>query len=250
MTDAIIDSKKLYELNQFVKNNPYYYDLVDHHFISHDGQSDILISSSTFKIEGAPTKNRYIFIEDGKALFKFLGEHKKGKEVDVAENVKAPKRVVSDMFLTKNGFECDMDVFPVSFSNTVDLPLISNENTAKLNNIDCKKSKLFYENDLLIERGVNMTDILEIIVNKKKLVQNMFVFMELIGNDIHLYESKLGLTLKNKTLICLDNFSALKTKKNDKEEYLHFHIGKSRLYVSYGNSEYDFIYKFYLHDLH
>jgi hypothetical protein len=243
MTYAIVDTKKLYEINQFLKNHPYYYDLKDHHFVSHDNQSDIMVSNGVFKIEGLQVKKRFLYIEDGKALFKFLGEHKKGEG-------RGKAAVIPEMRLTSKGFECKGEVFPVEFRDKVNLELLSNEPLSQLKQLDCVKASLHYENDLLKEGNITMNDIIDVIAHKKTQVDNLFIFMEIIGKEIHLYESKFKLTLQNKTLICLDNFNPLKNKKGETEEYLHMYIGKNRLYISYGNSEYDFIYKFHIHDLH
>jgi hypothetical protein len=244
MKPILIDSKKLYEVNQYVKNNPYYFDLVEQTIISNDGQSDILISCDSFKIEVEDEMPRYIFIEDGKKLYTFLSLHK--KQLIGADN----KKYVPDMYLNERGFTCNGEEFPVKFTGKIDMSLLSDEPTSSLKELDCKKANLYYDGDIVKEGDIVMNDIIEIVDLKKQLVQNLFVFMEIIDGDIHLHETKLGLSLENKTLICLHNFEKLKNKKTETEEYMQLHVGMNRLYVSYGNSEYDFIYKFHLHDLH
>lgn len=245
MNHTTIDTKKLYEVNQFLKKNPYYYDMVDHQFISHDGQSDMIVSSAELKIENPGSALRYLVIDDGGLLYHFLTLAKK-----LIDKGDGSKKAAAPCVLTKVGFECNGQLLRVRFSDKLDLPMISCEPKATLKTLDGKKASLYYEKDMIKDGDIVMNDIIEIIVAKTTFVDNKFLFLELIGSEIHLYESKLALSLDHKTLICLNNFAPLKAKKGTTGEYMTLHIGKSKLFVSYGNSQYDFVYKFHLHDLH
>jgi hypothetical protein len=265
MTQESFTAKKLYEVNQYVKNHPYYFDMVDQHFVSHDGQSDIMVSAAGLHIETKEVKNRFVYVEDGKLLFKFLDSQKKlgtqakkeakerAKQQAVAEGRKLAKGEGDEpdpvCVLTQQGFLCNGETFPVVFTDEVNLPLLSDQPKTSLKKLDCSKASLHYQGEVLKEEDVSINDIIDVIVHKKTQVDNLFIFMEIINNEIHLFESKLGLSMNHKTLICLDNFQPLKSKKAETQEYLHMHIGTHRLYVSYGNSEYDFVYKFNLFDL-
>jgi hypothetical protein len=110
---------------------------------------------------------------------------------------------------------------------------------------------LWYEGECLKNNDILIGDIIDVLDHKKSVVQNEFLFLEIVkGKQIHIFESKLGLSLRNKTLICLNNFVSLKTKKKDTTEFLTLHSGENRIYVHYGNSEYDVVFKFQIFDLH
>ena len=227
------DYRKLYEVNQWLKNNPYWYDFKEKLFISADEQSDIYVQAKGFKLE-SPSGKRFMYVEDGKGLYKFVNENK----------TKDAVASLSETGITLNGA-----TFPVKYtdepfkSRLTDVPLDS------LEEHDCSSMSLWYDREKLKDGPILIGDVIGVIEFKKSVVQNEFLFMELEGDQIHIFESKLGLSLRNKTLICLSNFFRLKTKKRDTTEFMTMHSGDSRLYVHYGNSEHDVVFKFHVHDL-
>lgn len=235
----IDDAKKLYDINQWMKGaSPYVYDFQENVFIGYDGQSEIQVAPSDFKLKN-PTKKRFLVIREGKTLYQFLGEKKKGVKGALPAELTDKAIVVSD------------ESYPVEYSDKLPYDsLLHDVPVETLQELDCSRVQLYYDGNLVKKGDVLIGDIIEVLANKKKVVENEFLFLELSGSKILIYESKLGLSLRNKTLICLDKFFSPKTKKKDQaSEFLHLHTGPERLYVHYGNSEMDVIYKFHIFEL-
>ena len=231
-----LDYKRLYDVNQWLKNDPYWYDFKDGHFIGADEQSDVYIEPKGFKIDN-PSGKRFLSIPNGKVLYAFIAEHKKGKE--------EKESVITSKEISLAGHS-----FPVSYTDSFPPQRLTDVPISQLEEHDCSAMSLWYEGEMLKDGKILIGDIIDILDHKKSLVQNEFVFLEIKGDEVHLFNSKLGLSLRNKTLICLNNFVKLKTKKKDNTEFLMLHSGGNRLYVHYGNAEYDVCYQFHLFDLH
>lgn len=230
-----LNYKELYKVNQWLKNDPYWYDFDDNHFIGADDQSDIYIEPKTFKIERPENGKRFLHIPNGKELYSFMTEAKKGSP---------------EGFITDSEIIIGESRFRISFTDQFPQQRLADVPIDILEQHDCSEMSLWYERELLKEGQVTISDISAVLSKKKSVVQNEFVFLEIKGSEIHLYNSKLGLSLRNKTLICLNNFVDIKTKKKDTGEFLTLHSGGNRLYVHYGNSEHDICYQFHLFDIH
>jgi hypothetical protein len=227
------DYRKLYEVNQWLKNSPYWYDFKEKLFISADEQSDIYVQPKGSQLE-SPSGERFMYVEDGKTLYKFVNENK----------TKDAVASLSETGITLNGA-----TFPVKYTDEPFKSRLTDVPWSRLEEHDCSSMSLWYNREHLKDGPILIGDIIDLIEFKKSIVQNEFLFMELERDQIHIFESKLGLSLRNKTLICLSNFFRLKTKKRDTIEFMTMHSGDSRLYVHYGNSEHDVVFKFHVHDL-
>lgn len=229
-----VDERKLYDLNQLVKKNPYIFRFEDSHFVTDDGQSDFEVFCPSFSLEDPTGKSKAFIVEDGKKFYTFLAASKKIKE--------------EDLYFDEKGFYKSDNRFPVTFMSSLPTPLIEDLPANKLKLLDAKNCKLFYENEMLADGNLLISNILDVLDFKKSSTGNEFVFLEIIDKSIMLYEDKTSLELKGKILIALNNFIKLKEIKNDTSEFLHLHTSSGRLYIHYGNKTIDIIHKFYLHD--
>jgi hypothetical protein len=236
------DAKVLYNANQIAKNfSPYAFDSEDGSFLGQDEQSEVVIRIADLHME-VPDGKRYAVFQDGPGLFKFLGEQKKGVKGALP------------FTLTRAGLRLDNEQVYTNVSYSNELPYqsrLSDSREEDLIELDCSQMKLFYDKELVKKDGFLIGDILDVIANKKQHVANEFVFLELIGKEVHIYESKIGLSLRNRTLICLNGFYDPKTKVKEKdEEFLKMYHGPERIYIHYGNPSMQVVHKFLLWDLH
>ena len=230
-----IDEKTIYDINQIVKTKPYVYRFEDGHFVTNDGQSDLEVVHATFRLSDPTSGAAGMAVDDGKALYTFLNAVKKDKD--------------SELILTPKGFTKGEESFAVRFVDELPEHVIPDEEESGYEILDCRDASIFYERELLKQGGVTIGDVLDVLDFKRKNVENEFVFMEMIDDQIMLFEDKTSLALEGKVLISINNFHRLKTKKRDTKEFFHLCTGPNRLYVHYGNSEIDLVYKFMMLDV-
>lgn len=227
--------KKLYDVNQILKNNPYWYEFENKYFVGDDLQSKIFVIPKNLYLEN-PFKNNSensLFIENGKELYKFISDNKK---------------LDSEGKITKNSIDMLNEKFPVKYTKLEKeyfLPHLD-----KMKYIDGTSISLYYDDVMVKEKEVLISDIVDTLALKRKEVENEFVYLEIKGSNLYLHKSVTKLDLQSKALICLNNFVKLKTKKRSihTEFFRVYPNEKNKISIHYGNDEYEIIYIFNVYD--
>lgn len=240
MSLSLINLSELYKVNQYLKKKPYCYDFHEEIFISHDGESDIVIHvENDVVFNGFKPQRRYLYVTNGIELYRMLNGNIRNKTLSINQSGTIE-------LVDKEG---NLQAFHLKFTDVIDIPSFSNEELSSLTKIDAQYANMYYNGELIKSNNITIADIIEMLDVKKAIIGNDFFISELNKKHIYLFESRTDLTYQNKTLICSNNLIPLKNGAKETISYLYFYIGSSRLYIHYGNSKLSIIYKFKIFDL-
>lgn len=216
-----MNKKNLSFVNQILKGYSYEFDLKERSVLSKDDQSFIRLDLDLKSFCNTYCK-RFLLVEEGKLLFKFL---QSSKEISIDEN-----NIVNEE--GKN--------FEIKTSNK---RTISKENFSFDKEIKGSSINLVY-NGKVVKSGFLINDLLDIFKDRRNETDNHFVFIELTEDSLLVFDDKTDLPMEKNFLICINKFHRLKTLKKDTKEFISFKTGNNLFAINYGNSEYRLSYTF------